>query len=460
LVTSCYFIDNKGDRLNEDRDIKHLLATHEALAECVLREPEVRPDGLSRRIAEDLASLREIRGQRDTIARAYESLSVEHLYVKDCLHERETNLREILAMTPAAIYACDTNGIVTYNNRRAIDLWGAAPELSGQAWAFLDSFRLYRLDGTRLRADETPLREVLRSGSPIINRQLILERPDLSSIHILANIAPLRDATGMVCGAVNIFQDISEIKSGEREREHLVEELERSNRELAQFSFAVSHDLQAPVRGIRALTQMLVRRTECPSEDLLHLSGLIDRAADSMHRLIESLLSYAQAGQGKLNRQSVPVDNVIDAVRATLAPLIAGTGARVVCKDLPIIEADLVLLEQVFQNLVANAIKYQRTEVSPIIEILGEPFEDGWSFAVKDNGQGIPSEFQHTIFEPLKRLHGSDTPGTGLGLTLSRTIVARHGGRIWVESDGAGRGATFRFTLSRADGKMLAVGHR
>jgi light-regulated signal transduction histidine kinase (bacteriophytochrome) len=257
----------------------------------------------------------------------------------------------------------------------------------------------------------------------------------------------------VVCGAVNIFQDISEIKSVEREREHLVQELERSNRELAQFSFAVSHDLQAPVRGIRALTQMLVQRTEFPPEDLSHLAGLIDRAADSMHRLIESLLSYAQAGQGELNRQSVPVDNVIDAVRASLAPLIAGTGAKLVCTDLPIIEADPVLVERVFQNLVANAIKYQRTEVSPIIEIWGEPFEDGWSFAVKDNGQGIPSEFQYTIFEPLKRLHGSDTPGTGLGLTLSRTIVARHGGRIWAESDGVGRGATFRFILSRAGGE-------
>jgi signal transduction histidine kinase len=458
FVRTAHYWTKLHPELSYEDDVQHLLATHEALAQCVLREPEPHADGLSRRIAEDLASLREIRAQRDTIARAYESLSIDHLYVKDCLYERETNLSELLSLMPAAIYACDADGIVTYHNRQAVDLWGRAPQLTDPAWFFLDSRRLYRLDGTRLRADEAPVKEVLRTGVPIINRELILERPDYSSIHVLTNVAALRDAAGVVCGAVNIFQDISEIKAGERERERLVRELERSNRELSQFSFAVSHDLQTPVRSIRALTQVLVRRNEGPSEDILHVSGLIEQAADGMGRLIESLLHYAQAGHGELSRRTVPVDSVIDGVRATLAPLIAETGAKLVCKHLPSVEADPVLLEQVFQNLVANAIKYHRTEVPPIIEIWSEPFEDGWGFAVKDNGQGIPGEFHSAIFEPLKRLHGGETAGTGLGLTLARTIVARHGGRIWVESDVAGTGATFRFTLSRTAAKMLAIG--
>jgi signal transduction histidine kinase len=457
FVRTAHYWTKLHPELSFEDDVRHLLATHEAVAECVLRDPEPHADGFSRRIANDLASLRETRAQRDTIARAYESLSVDHLYVKDCLHERETNLSELLSFMPAAVYACDVDGIVTYRNRQAVDLWGAAPQLSDPAWFFLDSRRLYRLDGTRLRAAEAPVKEVLRSGAPIINRELILERPDLSSIHVLANIAPLRDESGAVCGAVNIFQDISEIKAGERERERLVRELERSNRELSQFSFAVSHDLQTPLRSIRALTQVLVRR-EGPSDDVLHVYGLIEQAADGMRRLIESLLHYAQAGQGELSRRTIRVEDMIDGVRATLAPLIAETGAKLVCKELPSVEADPVLLEQVFQNLVANAIKYHRTEVPPIVEIWSEAFEDGWCFAVKDNGQGVPSEFHSTIFEPLKRLHGGDTPGTGLGLTLARTIVARHGGRIWLESDGTGRGATFRFTLSRKEGKTLAVG--
>jgi len=114
---------------------------------------------------------------------------------------------------------------------------------------------------------------------------------------------------------------------------------------------------------------------------------------------------------------------------------------------MPEVEADPVLLEHLLQNLVANAIHYHRPEEAPAIEISGAPCKDGWQFAVKDNGQGIPRDWQDGIFEPLKRLHGSETPGTGLGLALCRTIVARHGGRIWVESKGSGQGSVFRFTL-------------
>ena len=105
----------------------------------------------------------------------------------------------------------------------------------------------------------------------------------------------------------------------------------------------------------------------------------------------------------------------------------------------------------------ANAIQYHRAEEAPLVEISGGSSGEGWQFTVKDNGQGIPRNYQERIFEPLKRLHGGETPGTGLGLALCRTIVARHGGRIWVESEGSGCGAIFRFTLSAAqEGKAAA----
>jgi light-regulated signal transduction histidine kinase (bacteriophytochrome) len=301
-----------------------------------------------------------------------------------------------------------------------------------------------------------PVREVLATGVAIVNRELILERSDRSRINVLANITALRDSSGVITGAVSIFQDITELKPIQQERETLLHELERSNRELSQFSYAVSHDLQAPVRGVRVLTQLLVRRDDGFQADSSHLLSLIEQATSGMERLIESLLRYAQAGQGQLNRQRVSVERIIDSVRMTLAPLITETGARIVCKPLAAVDADPVLLEQVLQNLVSNAIQYHRLGEVPEIEISGGNSGDGWQFAVKDNGQGIPRNYRDHVFEPLKRLRGNETPGTGLGLALSRTIIARHGGRIWVESEGDGCGAIFRFTLPGGVGEAFA----
>jgi light-regulated signal transduction histidine kinase (bacteriophytochrome) len=249
---------------------------------------------------------------------------------------------------------------------------------------------------------------VLAKGDPILNHELVLERPDLSRINVLANVAALRDSNGVVTGAVSIFQDITELKRIQQEREALLHELERSNQELSQFSFAVSHDLQGPVRGVRALTQLLVRRDDRKQEDTSHLLAMIEQATAGMERLIESLLRYAQVGQGVLNRSRVPVEPIIDSLRRTLAPLIKKTGARIICASLPQIEADPVMLEQLLQNLVANAINYHRPGEEPVIEISGGPSAEGWQFAVKDNGQGIPVEHLDHVFEPLKRLHSTE----------------------------------------------------
>ena len=432
-------------------DIAHLLATHETLAQCILGDPEAQRDTLSRQVAAELGSLRKLRTQHESMTRAFQELSVDHQYAKHSLRETEENLRELISVMPASVFACDREGVITYFNPQVIEIRGRTPELSDSPWSFLDSRRLYRTDGTPLRAEDAPIREVLATGVPIVNRELVVERPDLSRINVLANVTPLRDSTGVVSGAVSIFQNITELKLVQQEREDLLHELERSNHELSQFSYTVSHDLKAPVKHVRALTQLLVRRGQhSAQEDSSHLLTLIEQAADRMERLIESLLRYAQAGQGQLERKRVPVNPIIESLRLTLAPLIANTRAQIICKPLPAVEADPVLIEQLFQNLIVNAIQYHRPEETPVVEISGERLGDEWQFAVKDNGEGIPPDFQDGIFEPLKRLHGEESAGTGLGLALCRTIVARHGGRIWVESEGARRGSVFRFTLSDA----------
>jgi PAS domain-containing protein len=218
-------------------------------------------------VATELASLRKLRKQHESMAQAYQELSVDHHYVKHSLHETEENLRELVSVMPAAVYACDKEGIITYYNRQAVEIWGRTPDLDDPPWSFLDSRRIYRLDGTLLRPEDAPCREVLATGVPIVNCELVVERPDLYRIDVLANITVLRDVGGVVTGAVSIFQDITELKRVQQEREGLVYELERSNRELSQFSYAVSHDLQAPVRNVRALTQLLAGLDRSSGED-------------------------------------------------------------------------------------------------------------------------------------------------------------------------------------------------
>jgi light-regulated signal transduction histidine kinase (bacteriophytochrome) len=361
----------------------------------------------------------------------------------------QISLHEVFSAIPAAVYACDADGFIVYSNRHARELWGDGLELQREPWAFLNSSKLYATDGTVLRPEETPAREVLATGLPVVNRELVLERSDGSRIDVLANAAPWSHRDGPPNGVVNIFQNVTEVKCRERERENLLHELERSNEELSRFSYAVSHDLRAPVRSIRTLTQLLIRRNDTPGEDEKHLTTLIEQGASGMERLIESLLRYAQVGRGEIDRQRVSANSVVDSVRVSLAALISESSARITCSPLPVVDADIVQLEQLFQNLAANAIKYRRPDVTPFIEIEGETLADEWRFAIRDNGRGVLREHQKMIFEPLKRLNGNDTPGTGLGLAICRMIVARHGGRIWVESEGADRGATFHFTLSR-----------
>lgn len=455
--TAHYWTKLHPELIFED-DIVQLLNAHEVLANCILNDPEIHADGLSRKIAVERDSLEALKNQNADITKAFEALHTDHEELKENVQQQETNLRELVSAMPAAVYACDGSGSIVYWNRRAAELWGCEPELDGRPWSFLDSRTLYRHDGTHLDSEQTPVKQVFATGLPVVNQELVLERPDSSRVHILANIAPLRDASGFVWGAVNILQDITEIKGRQQEREQLLQELERSNRELSQFSFAVSHDLQAPVKSVRALTKLLVRRELAPSEDALELVALIEQASDGMQRLIESMLQYAQAGQGEVRRQTVSADAVVESVLASLASLIASTNARVRCHPLPVIDADPVQLHQVFQNLVANALKYYEPGRSPLIEIRGEPFEEGWRFTITDNGQGIPDEYRNMVFEPLKRLHGGETPGTGLGLAVCKAIILRHGGRIWVESKGAGQGTTFRFTLSREAPHSRAAG--
>ncbi|MFH1851393.1 MAG: ATP-binding protein [Candidatus Neomarinimicrobiota bacterium] len=242
--------------------------------------------------------------------------------------------------------------------------------------------------------------------------------------------------------------DITELKKTQHQLQEYATELERSNQELEQFAYAASHDLQEPLRMVTSYVQLLAReysgRLDDEADLMIHFA--VD-GAKRMQGLIHGLLLYSRVGtQGK----TFAVCNsgiVLDNTMKNLQLVIEESGARISSKKLPEIIADDVQLGQVFQNLIGNAIKFRGNE-PPLIHISATKETAHWVFSVRDNGIGFAPEHSDRIFEIFQRLHPRDKyPGTGIGLSICKRIVERHGGEFRVES-APGEGSTFSFSIS------------
>lgn len=213
--------------------------------------------------------------------------------------------------------------------------------------------------------------------------------------------------------------------------------------ELNQFVYAASHDLQEPLRAISAYTQLLQRKYGDDPESA-ELTGFVLEGAHRMHSLIGSLLAYSRTS-AKPRRMPMSLAVVVQWATANLAGEIREAGAEIVVRDLPEASIDESQFVQLFQNLLSNALKFRAAQ-PPRIEISAEEDENGHIVSVRDNGPGIAPKYHAQVFEVFRRLHGKSIPGDGIGLALCRRIVQAHGGRIWVESEGAG-GTVFKFTV-------------
>jgi signal transduction histidine kinase len=228
------------------------------------------------------------------------------------------------------------------------------------------------------------------------------------------------------------------------------EELQRSNEDLQQFAYVASHDMKEPLRMVSSYASLLQRRYQGQlGEDADTYIGFVVDGVKRMDTLITDLLEYSRAGQSK-DEQNVPVDSgkVLQAILENLKVTIADSGAVVKADTLPEVVYDPLRLGQLFQNLIANAIKY-RGPRKPKVHVSAVRQQDETVFSVRDNGLGIPPDQQAQIFGIFKRLHGKEIEGTGIGLAMCKKIVERNGGRIWVESE-PGKGSTFFFTVPHA----------
>ncbi len=251
----------------------------------------------------------------------------------------------------------------------------------------------------------------------------------------------IRDEQGMLIGYAKILSD-------ETARKQLQDALTESNTALEQFAYVASHDLQEPLRTMRAFAQLLTKEYA----DKLDAAGnkyvaFIAGASARMSTLLSDLLAYARLRTEEARPSSIALDEDLEAALTHLEQAITETGAVVTHDPMPTLAVDRGQMVRLFQNLIGNAIKYHKPDQQPIVRVSAEQQTTEWVISVRDNGIGFDPKHATSIFEPFKRLHTSaEYPGTGVGLAICQRIVQAQGGRIWAVSS-PGEGTTFSFSL-------------
>jgi PAS domain S-box-containing protein len=260
-------------------------------------------------------------------------------------------------------------------------------------------------------------------------------------------ITPVHADGAQITHFVAIKQDISERRRAQAALEQTATELERSNRDLEQFAYVASHDLQEPLRAVGGYVKLLERRfpKDTDAKAIEYIAGAVDGAA-RMERLISDLLAFSRVGTNGAAFVSADLNRVVAEALENLQGSIAAAGAKVAADPMPTLTVDAGQMTRLFQNLVGNAIKF-RGERPPEIHIGSQRQEERWVFSVRDNGIGIDPQYYERIFQIFQRLHTrKHYRGTGIGLAICKKIVERHGGDIWVESR-PDQGSTFCFSL-------------
>jgi light-regulated signal transduction histidine kinase (bacteriophytochrome) len=259
----------------------------------------------------------------------------------------------------------------------------------------------------------------------------------------------VREPDGRPRSNIGIINDISERKRAEEALQQAADELKRSNRDLEQFASVASHDMQEPLRAVSGYARLLQRGLgdKLDAKNLEYLTGAVEGAA-RMEQLVNDLLAVAHVGTGDHPRAPAKLNEVLNRARSNLEVTFTKARAKLTSKGLPTLVVDAAQITQLFQNLLANAVKFCRA-VPPEIDVRATQEPGRWVISVRDNGIGIPPESFDRIFQIFQRLHiRKQYPGTGIGLTICKRIVERHGGDIWVESQ-PGQGSTFYFSIPK-----------
>ena len=358
---------------------------------------------------------------------------------EEALRESEKRFRDLVELLPETVFEMDAEGNLTFANEAAFNTFGLSPEQPNSGSPVLQIIT----PEDRERAGDDIQR--LLNGEKLGGIEYTAVKKDGNKIPV--NIYASRTIRGnKAAGLRGIIVDISRHKQIEKELKETLNKLEHSNTELEQFAYVASHDLQEPLRMVASYTQLLARRYQGQLD--ADADEFISYAVDGAHRmqkLITDLLAYSRVSTRSKPFEMTDCETVVDQALSNLQIPIEEASTVITRDPLPNIMADSSQLVRVFQNIIGNAIKFRQNR-APEIHIGAEQSGGEWVFSVRDNGIGIDPQNANRIFTIFQRLHSTvEYPGTGIGLSICKKIIERHGGRIWVEPND-GNGSTFCFT--------------
>jgi two-component system, LuxR family, sensor kinase FixL len=369
--------------------------------------------------------------------------------------------RAILDQAAEAIVVCDKEGSILRASRRARELCGKNPFIE----PFESVFPLQRNSADGGMSLEFDLSDAM--GGKLVNgAEVAFKREDGHVRDLLVNAGPLLSEKEEVLGCIVVMKDITERRHAEEELRRAKDDLEirvlertadleRRNQELQEFAFVASHDLQEPLRKVQTFGEMLAKKsaTSLGAEGRDYIRRM-QKAAARMQKLLGSLLSYSRVTTKSEPFTQTDLRQSVGGALSNLEVLIKDKGALVKVDALPTLEADRPQMIQLFQNLIGNALKFQRENETPRVSIYSGRSGKGegrkqreHEIRVEDNGIGFDEKYLDKIFVPFQRLHGrNDYEGLGMGLAICKKIVERHGGQITARSE-LGKGSTFIVTL-------------
>lgn len=366
----------------------------------------------------------------------------------------EDKFRNFLERAPDSIIVVSEAGIIQLVNAQTVKMFGYAREemvgnrielLMPQRYEKMHPFRRFRFYDTA------------RSTQVAEGFELYALRKDGQEFPVEMSLSPMDTDEGLMLTAS--IRDVSEKKqlekvirdtniTLERKVKQRTEELERKNKELEQFAYVASHDMQEPLRTTASFVDLLRKQYKGKLDENAdkYLDYMV-QSSDRMKNLIRDLLDYSRLGREK-DKWQVDCNGIVEQVKADLNRVIRESQAIVKAGKLPLLDGFPTELKLLFQNLVSNSIKFRRPGVPPVVEINAIKSNGAWQFSIQDNGIGIEPQYLDRIFVIFQRLHNrTDYEGSGIGLAHCKKIVELHGGKIWVESR-PGVGSTFFFTIS------------